>query len=823
MKRPQQESSDSDSSSFLFAADPNDSEADAPKSLFSEDAEEKPVKPTKRARKSPKPEKPSETDSPKNESPSLTLEPLQEAKEGVPTRPSDSDKSDKKEEEPQLRETTTEENTITSERPNIDVPPQIEVNKETPDPSTKNKPVKPEQSSQESSVAPSESRPSAYQVVARRYRPQAFDELIGQETVARALSNAIETDRVGHAYLFTGARGVGKTSCARIFAKALNCVEGPTTHPCLKCDSCVCIATGDDVDVIEIDGASNRGVDEIRQLRQNAMIAPTRSLYKIYIIDEVHMLTREAFNALLKTLEEPPARVKFIFCTTEPNKIPVTILSRCQRFDFNGINGRSIADRLAQIAGQEGAKAEEGVFEILARRANGSMRDAQSLLEQLLSFAPEYISQNDVHKMLGSVDDKKIFELLEATAQGDAARAFELLNESANQGVDFGVLIEQTLGVYRDLMVVGVGCGANELNYSPAARLPELQKTAHNLGMRRILASLQILDQTAQRMRVSAQARILAELAFARLCQLDSFQALESLITQIKQGAFPNVPLSLPSSSLEEKDDQKKNNAVVSKPASVVCESPYKAESIKKPEEAPDKNDEKSENGVDRSAWRGQSQFTPEAPESKEEAQTYAETDESLKTESNVSVNSPWLSLSPEQLANIWLDTTNFGVVLPGQASAFCSVRTEAPNQFIVSFPGGCSSQRDYCESEKGKIVNRLSDILGERVDLRCIIDSTVVATSTAAANGYTPVSFGNPAPQANDVSERYVPSSSFRESSNSSRNVPKRERAVNFQEVSRQLDKNEAVQQLKELFEAELSEVKKTPDPQTSKFGFFN
>ena len=823
MKRPQQESSDSDSSSFLFAAEPNDSEADAPKSLFPEDAEEKPVKPTKRARKTPKPETSSEPDAPKDESPSLTLEPTPEAKEVATATPSDSDKPDKKEEESELRNTATEEKVISSERPNSDIPPQTEADKETPQTSTIAEPVKTETSSQKGFVAPPESRPSAYQVVARRYRPQAFEELIGQETVAKALSNAIETDRVGHAYLFTGARGVGKTSCARIFAKALNCVEGPTTHPCLKCDSCVCIATGDDVDVIEIDGASNRGVDEIRQLRQNAMIAPTRSLYKIYIIDEVHMLTREAFNALLKTLEEPPARVKFIFCTTEPNKIPVTILSRCQRFDFNGINGRSIAERLAQIAGQEGAKAEEGVFEILARRANGSMRDAQSLLEQLLSFAPEYISQNDVHKMLGSVDDKKIFELLEATAQGDAARAFELLNESANQGVDFGVLIEQTLGVYRDLMVVGVGCGANELNYSPTARLPELQETARNLGIRRILASLQILDQTAQRMRVSAQARILAELAFARLCQLDSFQALESLITQIKQGVFPNVPLSLPSSSLEEQDDQKKNNAVRSIPPAVVSESPDGAESTKKSEEAPDKNGGESEDAVVRTPWQAQPQFTSGAPEPNEETLTYAETGESLKTESNVSVNSPWLAYSPDQLANIWLDTTNFGVVLPGQASAFCAVRAEAPNQFIVSFPGGCSSQRDYCESEKGKIVNRLSDILGERVELRCIVDSTAVATSTAATNGYAPIYRGSPAPQANDVSERYVPNSSFRESPISPRSVPKRERAVNFQEVSRQLDKNEAVQQLKELFEAELSEVKKTPDPQTNKFGFFN
>ncbi|MCF0233895.1 MAG: DNA polymerase III subunit gamma/tau, partial [Thermoguttaceae bacterium] len=407
-------------------------------------------------------------------------------------------------------------------------------------------PVKVEEPSVAS--ARDEARPSAYQVVARRYRPQGFAELIGQETVARALSNAIETDRVGHAYLFTGARGVGKTSCARIFAKALNCVEGPTTRPCLRCDSCVAVSTGDDVDVIEIDGASNRGVDEIRQLRQNAAIAPSRSLYKIYIIDEVHMLTREAFNALLKTLEEPPARVKFIFCTTEPNKIPITILSRCQRFDFSGINQNSISARLAQIAEQEGATAEDGVFDILARRANGSMRDAQSLLEQLLSFAPKHIAQADVHGMLGSVDDKKIFDLLDATVEGNVARAFEILGEAAAQGVDFGILVEQTLGVYRDLMVVACGCGPKELMYSPIARHPDLQEIASQFGLRRILASLQVLDQTAQRMRTSAQSRVLAELAFARLCQLDVFQAIETLIAQLRQssgGAAQNFRASI--------------------------------------------------------------------------------------------------------------------------------------------------------------------------------------------------------------------------------------------------------------------------------------
>src|SRR6476659_9480402 len=201
-------------------------------------------------------------------------------------------------------------------------------------------------------------RDSQYVVVARRYRPQSFDELIGQKTVSQGLANAINTNRVGHAYLFTGARGVGKTSTARIFAKCLNCVNGPTTTPCGQCDICQGIAGGDDVDVIEIDGASNRGIDEIRQLRSNVNVRPSRARFKIYIIDEVHMLTTPAFNALLKTLEEPPEHVKFIFCTTEADKIPITVLSRCQRFDFAPIETRSILARLQEIAASEGVEAE---------------------------------------------------------------------------------------------------------------------------------------------------------------------------------------------------------------------------------------------------------------------------------------------------------------------------------------------------------------------------------------------------------------------------------------------------------------------------------
>src|SRR4051812_6131997 len=212
-----------------------------------------------------------------------------------------------------------------------------------------------------------------YTVIARRYRPQSFEDLVGQEHVARALQQAITSGRVAHAYLFTGARGVGKTSTARILARALNCVKGPTPTPCGECEICQSIASGEDVDVLEIDAASNRGIDNIRDIRSNVQYRPSRARYKIYIIDEVHMLTKESFNALLKTLEEPPPHVKFIFATTEVDRIPITILSRCQRFDFAGISLPRIVERLEQIAEKEGVKADKEALELLARRAGGSM------------------------------------------------------------------------------------------------------------------------------------------------------------------------------------------------------------------------------------------------------------------------------------------------------------------------------------------------------------------------------------------------------------------------------------------------------------------
>ncbi len=381
----------------------------------------------------------------------------------------------------------------------------------------------------------SHSEPSpSYVVVARRYRPQSFGELIGQEHVSQALSNAIATHRVGHAYLFTGARGTGKTSTARIFAKALNCVSGPTAEPCNQCDVCRSISTGDDVDVLEIDGASNRGIDEIRQLRQNVNVRPSRARFKIYIIDEVHMLTREAFNALLKTLEEPPEHVKFIFCTTEATKIPITILSRCQRFDFAGISTRSIFDRLRQIVEAEGVQAEDEALEVLARRAAGSMRDSQSLLEQLLSFASERITVADVHGMLGTAGDQRLAAMVKNLVERNAGAALGELNAAAQEGIDVAQLIEQLFGYFRDCMVAAVGCPADTFLYASTANSGDVIEAGRQLGLQTILAAMQILDQTLSRMKYSTQARILAELALVRICNLEDLEELSSLIVQLR-------------------------------------------------------------------------------------------------------------------------------------------------------------------------------------------------------------------------------------------------------------------------------------------------
>ncbi len=312
----------------------------------------------------------------------------------------------------------------------------------------------------------------SYQVFARKYRPQTFDDLVGQNHVSQTLKNAVEQNRLAHAYLFVGPRGVGKTSTARILAKALNCVNGPTITPCGVCDNCKEIAGGNSLDVIEIDGASNNSVEDVRELRDNVRYAPAKGRYKIYLIDEVHMLSSAAFNALLKTLEEPPPHVKFIFATTEPQKVLATILSRCQRFDLHRIPAKLIAQHLQYIAQQEKFTLEPAAAHAIARGAEGGLRDAESMLDQLVAFCGDSIAEADVLKVFGFTSEQTVADLTDRILRGATAEAIELVHEQSESGKDMMKLASDLISYLRDLLIFKVKpeALADDAN-------PELQKS----------------------------------------------------------------------------------------------------------------------------------------------------------------------------------------------------------------------------------------------------------------------------------------------------------------------------------------------------------
>ena len=385
-----------------------------------------------------------------------------------------------------------------------------------------------------------------YLVLARKYRSETFDQVIGQEPIARTLVSAIESGRIAHAYLFTGTRGVGKTTMARILAKALNClaVQAPTPSPCNRCDACVAIGRGDDIDVAEIDGASNRGIDEIRQLRANAILRPARSRYRVYYIDEVHMLTREAFNALLKTLEEPPGHVKFIFATTQPEKVPPTILSRCQRFDFRNIPTRKIADHLAALCTTEKVEADADALFRIARAANGSMRDGLSLLDQLLAGGRR-VTDAEVVGVLGTPSDERTIGIVRAIADGNAAAAMAELAGVLESGVPLSSVAAAIGDVFRHMMVITTcGPGSDLVEVADAQR-QELVELAGRFSLPALVQAVGILATLAWNLRTSSLARPLLEAAVVRLAESDKFIDPDSLIERLEalgSGTRPSRP-----------------------------------------------------------------------------------------------------------------------------------------------------------------------------------------------------------------------------------------------------------------------------------------
>lgn len=375
----------------------------------------------------------------------------------------------------------------------------------------------------------------SYIVLARKYRPQTFTEVYAQEHITEILHNAILSNRIAHAYLFNGPRGVGKTSMARILAKNLNCVEGPTVTPCNKCHNCLEITAGTSSDVIEIDGASNTGVDNIRELQRELLYAPSQSPWKIYIIDEVHMLSKSAFNALLKTLEEPPENVLFIFATTEPFKVPPTIISRCQRYDFKRIPIDSIVKRLKQLMQEESIEIDAESLHMIARKADGSLRDALSLMDQVLSYCQNKVTIDKVREIFGLIPTQIYCDLMRLIKAGDNSALLASLQHIFEEGADLQEFLNNLMEFIRIVILRKIGTSPSEVT---SEEYPLYDEIAGLYSRENLLYIMSMLMQTRNEMKSSGNPYLILEMMMLKLCKLDEMEDLAQLIAKLSSGSF---------------------------------------------------------------------------------------------------------------------------------------------------------------------------------------------------------------------------------------------------------------------------------------------
>jgi DNA polymerase-3 subunit gamma/tau len=371
-----------------------------------------------------------------------------------------------------------------------------------------------------------------YLVTARKWRPQKFDDVVGQEHITQTLKNAIKNNRIAHAYLFTGPRGVGKTTTARIFSKALNCKNQKNAEPCNECDTCKEIQNGRSLDFIEIDGASNRGIDEVRKLRESVKYAPTRGKYKIYIIDEVHMLTKESFNAFLKTLEEPPEHIIFIFATTDAHKVPLTIISRCQRFDFRRIQIATIKETLAKIAKAEKINIDDKTLTVIAKKADGALRDAESYFDQVVSFCGDKIDSDTVAQMLNLIDDEIYFEISEAILSKNFGEVFNVTNKIYENGWDFLDFTEGLIEHFRNIMTV-VLTEKTSLTETADVYRSRYKDYMDRFSKGDLLRILNYLSKVQQELRFSSNQKLKIEIALSHLIGLEKTATLSDIISEI--------------------------------------------------------------------------------------------------------------------------------------------------------------------------------------------------------------------------------------------------------------------------------------------------
>ncbi|MDP9174804.1 MAG: DNA polymerase III subunit gamma/tau [Planctomycetota bacterium] len=572
----------------------------------------------------------------------------------------------------------------------------------------------------------------AYTVLARRYRSSTFDEIVGQEHIAQTLKKAIESGRVAHAYLFCGTRGTGKTSTARILAKALNCLsfDAATPTPCGMCDSCQAIARGDDMDVIEIDAASNTGVDNVREIIENSQYRPARSRFKIYIIDEVHMLSKSAFNALLKTLEEPPSHVKFILATTEPEKVLPTILSRCQRYDFRNISSREIAAHLKEICKSEKIKADDNALALIARAGAGSMRDALSLLDRLLSIGEKQLTIETIEQMLGMPRMQLIFDLAEAIGQGDVKNVLIQANGMINSGLSADGLIAVLIEHLRNLLIARM-CGADSpLLDVPGLAPQDMATQANRFEPVTLSQDIAILEELRRNLRQNQTGRALLDATLVRLAMAAQFASIGQLLPQLAAEAA-NAPLI-----------QKKKPEAIVEPAPAI-DLPKPVEQPKPINTTPASDDE-DDDDLPRpgKVWEGPSLAELARQQSRRPAEPSLPIAAANAPEPSV------VALGDDDVVALWPRLIAFmqqkGSSLAGALSlASCVGITDGIAVIRFQREGETFARAWSSNGKKDTIAKALSELRGKPIGVRFEVDAEPAAAAPSAAAQSAPASAG--------------------------------------------------------------------------------